>query len=74
MFRRIKEFFSGIRLGLAIFFIKMSIRIIDKTSLEGIALVTAINTWARYLEHMYKETTGVDFYEELDKNLKKIGE
>jgi hypothetical protein len=23
---------------------------------------------------MYKETTGVDFYEELDKNLKKIGE
>lgn len=50
-----KNLLSELRLALAIRLIKIAIWFINKKTIEGISLVVAIDSWARYLEHSYKE-------------------
>jgi|CZCB01.1.fsa_nt_gi hypothetical protein len=50
-----KNLLSELRLALAIRLIKIAIWVINKKTIEGISLVVAIDSWARYLEHSYKE-------------------
>jgi len=50
-----KKFFSELRLTIAIKLINLAVWIINKKTLEGISLVVAIDSWARYLEHSFKE-------------------
>lgn len=50
-----KNLLSELRLALAIRLIKIAIWVINKKTIEGISLVIAIDSWARYLEHSYKE-------------------
>lgn len=50
-----KNFFSELRLSVAIRLIKLAVWVINKKTLEGISLVVAIDSWARYLEHSFKE-------------------
>ena len=50
-----KNLLSELRLALAIRLIKIAVWVINKKTLEGISLVIAIDSWARYLEHSYKE-------------------
>ncbi len=50
-----KNLLSELRLALAIRLIKIAVWVINKKTLEGISLVVAIDSWARYLEHSYKE-------------------
>jgi len=50
-----KNLLSELRLALAIRLIKIAVWVINKKTIEGISLVVAIDSWARYLEHSYKE-------------------
>ncbi len=50
-----KNFFSELRLSLAIKLVNLAVWVINKKTLEGISLVVAIDSWARYLEHTFKE-------------------
>lgn len=50
-----KNLLSELRLTLAIRLIKIAVWVINKKTIEGISLVVAIDSWARYLEHSYKE-------------------
>lgn len=50
-----KNLLSELRLTIAIRLIKIAVWVINKKTIEGISLVVAIDSWARYLEHSYKE-------------------
>ena len=53
MDQQIKDWFTRFRLRLASFFIKSAINVIDKNTIEGMALVISVDEWVKYLNSVY---------------------
>jgi len=43
------------RLKIAFYLLRLTVFVIDKTSVEGLSLVIVINNWLNYLEEIQKE-------------------